>query len=160
MSEQTDEKQTFQTKLEKHDNSEATGIYIPFDVEKVFGAKRVPVSGTINGAAFRSTIHRMRGRYLMAVPKQLREAANAKGGDTIEVMMRRDMQPRIIEPTEDLAKALNEDLDAKAVWEKLSYTHKKEYVLAIENAKKAGTRSRRIEKTVEELLKKKILLEK
>lgn len=155
MSEQTDEKQTFQTTLEKHDNSEATGIYIPFDVEKVFGAKRVPVRGTINGAEFRSTIMRMNGRFMMAVPQKLREAANAKGGDTIEVVIERDAEQRIIEPTEDLAKALNENSDAKSIWEKLSFTHKKEYVSAIENAKRPETRIRRLEKTIEELLKKK-----
>jgi bifunctional DNA-binding transcriptional regulator/antitoxin component of YhaV-PrlF toxin-antitoxin module len=155
MSEQMDEKQTFQTLLEKHENSEATGIYIPFDVEKIFGAKRVPVRGTINGAEFRSTVMRMNGRFMMAVPQKLRDAANAKGGDTIEVVIERDTQERIIEPTEDLAKALNENSDAKTIWEKLSFTHKKEYVLAIENAKKPETRIRRIEKTIEELLKRK-----
>ena len=125
MSEQTGEKQTFQTKLEKHDNSEATGIYIPFDVEKVFGAKRVPVNGTINGAEFRSTVMRMNGRFMMAVPKKLREAASAQGGDTIDVVMQHDAEQRIIEPTEDLAKALSENSDAESIWEKLSYTHKK-----------------------------------
>jgi bifunctional DNA-binding transcriptional regulator/antitoxin component of YhaV-PrlF toxin-antitoxin module len=149
------EKQTFQTKLEKHDNSEATRIYIPFDVEKVFSAKRVPVSCTINGAEFHSTIMRMNGRFMMAVPKKLREAAKAQGGDTIEVVMQRDLEHRVIEPTEDLAKALGENSDAKIIWDKLSFTHKKEYVLAIENAKRVETRIRRIEKTIEELLKKK-----
>lgn len=149
------EKQTFKTTLEKDDKTEATGIYIPFDVEKVFGSKRVPVCGTINGADFRSTIMRMNGRFMMAVPKKLRDAAKAKGGDTIEVVMQRDAEERVIEPTADLAKALNENSEAKAIWEKLSYTHKKEYVLAIEDAKRAETRTRRVEKTIEELLKRK-----
>jgi len=52
------EKQTFKVLLEKHDKSEATGITIPFDVEKVFSAKRVPVKVQINGAEYRSTIVR------------------------------------------------------------------------------------------------------
>jgi bifunctional DNA-binding transcriptional regulator/antitoxin component of YhaV-PrlF toxin-antitoxin module len=149
------EKQTFKTTLEKDDKTEATGIYIPFDVEEVFGAKRVPVRGAINGAEFRSTIFRIGGRFMMPVPKKLREAANAGAGDTVEVVMDRDAQERVIEPPEDLAKALNENSAAETIWEKLSYTHKKEYVLAIEEAKKAETRTRRIEKTIEELLKKK-----
>jgi bifunctional DNA-binding transcriptional regulator/antitoxin component of YhaV-PrlF toxin-antitoxin module len=150
------EKQTFKVTLEKHDKSEATKIYIPFDVEEIFGDKRVPVCGTINGAEFRSTIHRMSGRYMMAVPKKLRDAANAKGGEAVKVMMQRDTQERIIKPTEDLAEALKENFDAGAVWEKLSYTHKKEFVAAIEDAKKPETRTRRMQKTIEELLKKKI----
>ena len=154
------EKQTFKTTLEKDDKTEATGIYIPFDVEEVFGAKRVPVCGTINGAEFRSTIHRMNGRYMMSVPKKLRDAANAKSSETVEVVMQRDLHERVIEPTEDLAKALNEDSKAKAIWEKLSYTHKKEFVAAIKEAKKPETRTRRVQKTIEELLKKKNLPKK
>lgn len=37
------EKQIFKTVLEQHKGMDATGITILFDVEKVFGAKRVPV---------------------------------------------------------------------------------------------------------------------
>ena len=49
------EKQTFEVVLVKRETMEATGITIPFDVEKVFGAKRVPVKVSINGAEHRST---------------------------------------------------------------------------------------------------------
>ena len=148
------EKQTFQAKLEKHDASEACVIAIPFDVEKVFGAKRVPVSGNINGAKFRSTIVRMGGRYLLIVNKQLRGAANVKSGDNTMVELARDTEPRIVEPPADLAAAFKKNLTAGEVWEKLSYTHRKEFVLAIEEAKKPETRARRIEKTIAELLNK------
>ena len=57
---------------------DATGITIPFDVEKAFGAKQVPVKVSINGAEYRSTIMKMRGEYMMAVPKIFREAANIR----------------------------------------------------------------------------------
>lgn len=53
------EKQTFTVLLEKHENMDATGITIPFDVEEVFGAKRVPVKVRVNGAEHRSTIVRV-----------------------------------------------------------------------------------------------------
>jgi uncharacterized protein YdeI (YjbR/CyaY-like superfamily) len=149
------EKQIFKVVLEKHENMEATGITIPFDVEKVFGGKRVPVKVWVNGVEHRSTIHRYGENYMMAVPKRFRDAAGIKAYETITVEMERDTEERIIEPPADLAKALKESKDAKAVWEKLSYTHKKEYVMAIEDAKKAETRERRVNKTIEELLKKK-----
>ena len=148
------EKQTFRIRLEKHEKSEATFILIPFDVEVVFGAKRVPVRGRINEAEFRSTIVRMGGRYMLVVNKQLREAANAEAGDSVSVEIERDTEPRIIRPTEDLNKALDANPEAKESWEKLSYTHKKEFVLVIEEAKKAETRARRIEKIIDELLTK------
>ena len=148
------EKQIFKVVLEKHENMEATGITIPFDVEAVFGGKRVPVKVWVNGVEHRSTIHRYGEKYRMAVPKRFRDAAGIKAYDTITVEMERDTEERIIEPPEDLAKALKKNKDAGAVWEKLSYTHKKEYVMAIEDAKKAETRERRVGKTIEELLKK------
>jgi hypothetical protein len=148
------EKQIFDALLEKHEKSEATGITIPFDVEKVFGAKRVPVKVRINDAEHRSTIFKRNGKYMLAVPKHFREAAVVKGGETVTVEIERDFAPRVIEPTKDLAEALNENPDAQANWEKLSYTHKKEFVVVIEEAKREETRARRVQKVIEELLTK------
>lgn len=147
------EKQTFETRLEQHENSEATGIYIPFDVEKVFGAKRVPVKVSINGAEYRSTVMRMDGRFMMAVPKKLRDAAGIKGGEMIRVSMEKDDAPRTVTPPKDLAKAIKAN-ELTDVWERMSYTHKKEYAEAVEAAKREETRARRIEKTIEQLISK------
>lgn len=148
------EKQTIEAVLEKHKNSEATGITIAFDVEKVFGAKRVPVKVSINGADYRSTIFRMKGEYLLVIPKLFRDAAGVKAGETITVKLEKDSDPRVVEPPEDLKKALEENKEAKGIWEKQSYTHKREFVMAIEEAKREETRARRVQKTIDELLKK------
>jgi len=148
------EKQTFETVLEKHENMEATGITIPFDVEKVFGAKRVPVKVQINGAQHQSTIIRMGGKYMVGVPKIFREAANIKAGETITVTLVKDTEKRTAEVPQDLAEALTK-AGLTDVFAKMSYTHQKEYVNAVNDAKKEETRIRRIEKTIEELIKKK-----
>lgn len=148
------DKQIFETELIQDDKSTATAIKFPFDVETVFGAKRVPVCGTINGAPFRSTIFRMGGEQFMVVNRQLRGAANAKAGDIVRVEIKRDTAPRIIEPPADLLAALNENQQAKEIWERISYTHKKEFVTAIEEPKKPETRARRVQKTISELLTK------
>ena len=143
----------FRVLLEKHETSEATGIAIPFDVEKVFGTRaRVPVRGTINGFPYRSSIAPMGGgKHFMVVNKATREGAKAKGGETISVVMERDEEPRVITPPKDFARALKANKKAQATWEKLSYTHKKEYAGAIEEAKRPETRVRRIEKAIEQL---------
>jgi hypothetical protein len=143
----------FRVVLDKDDKSEATGIAIPFDVEKVFGTRaRVPVRGTINGFPFRSSIFPMGGGcHFMAVNKATREGAKAKAGDTISVQMERDEEPRVITPSQDLARALKASKQAQAAWEKLSYTHQKEHAKAIEEAKKPETRARRIEKAIAQL---------
>lgn len=150
------EKQTFETVLEKHENMDATGIMIPFDVEQVFGAKRVPVKVTINGAQHFSTIVRMNGKYMVGVPKVFREGAKVKAGDLITVTLEKDSSERTIEVPKDFADAMN-DANVTDVFEKMSYTHRKEYVLSVEDAKKEETRNRRIESNVEKLIGKRKL---
>ena len=142
----------FRVTLEKHETSEATGITIPFDVEQTYGTRaRVPVRGTLNGFPYRSSIFPMGGKFMMAVNKELRAGANAKGGDTISVTMECDDEPRIITPPADLARALKANKPAQAAWDKLSYTHRKEHARAVEDAKRPETRVRRIEKAIAEL---------
>ena len=91
------------------------------------------------------------GKHYMVVNKSVRAGAKVKGGETISVVMERDDEPRLITPPEDFARALNANREAEAAWEKLSYSHQKEYAGAIEEAKKPETRTRRIEKAVAEL---------
>ena len=148
------EKQIFETVLKKHENMDATGITIPFDVEKAFGAKRVPVKVSINGAEYRSTIMKMRGEYMMAVPKVFREAANIKAGETITVVMEKDTEKRVVEVPKDFAEALRKSGLTEA-FAKMSYTHQKEYVNAIVEAKREETRLARIMKSVEKISAKK-----
>ena len=143
----------FRVLLEKYARSEATGITLPFDAVKVFGTRaRVPVRGTINGFAFRSSIFpRGDGRHYMVVNREVRAGAGVKGGDTVTVHLERDDEPRTIEPPADLRRALRADKAARAAWEQLSYTRQKEYALAVEDAKRPETRARRIEKAIAEL---------
>ncbi len=145
----------FRAELIQDDNSTATAIIIPFDVQKVFGARgRVPVRGTVNGFAYRSSIFTMGGQPFMVVNKQMREGAKVKAGDLVSVVMERDDEPRTVEVPADLKRALRANRSAQAAWDKASYTHRKEYAQAIEDAKKPETRARRIEKAITELAAK------
>jgi len=144
------EKQTFETRLEKMGKSEATGIIVPFDVEKVFGAKRVPVKISINNVDYRSTTFRSGGKYLLPIPKAFRDAAGVKSGEMITVSLEKDTEKRVVAAPEDFAAALSK-ADLEDVFAQMSYTHQKEYVLSIEEAKKEETRVRRIEKAIEQI---------
>lgn len=149
-------KMTFKVVVEQDDKTTACGIYMPFSVPEVFGTKaRVPVRGTLNGYPFRSSIAPVGGCFTMPVNRELREGAGVKSGDLVEVVLERDTEPRIMEPTPDLVEALRAEPVARAAWDRLSYTHRKEFVLAIEEAKKPETRARRVAKAIEELLAKK-----
>jgi bifunctional DNA-binding transcriptional regulator/antitoxin component of YhaV-PrlF toxin-antitoxin module len=141
------EKQIFNATLEKHAKLDATGITIPFDVEAIFGAKRVAVKAVINGAEYRGSIARMGGKYMLGIPKAFREAAGIKAGDNIVITVEKDTEKRIVAVPKDLAAELKKN-GLMAVWEELSYTHRKEHARAIEEAKQPETRLRRIEKAV------------
>ncbi len=122
---------------------------IPFSVEKVFGAKgRVAVRGTINGVAYRSSIlPRGDGTHYMAVNQTIRAAARAGIGDRVRVMMEHDTAKRTVAIPTYLRKALKTAAQDK-VFAALSYSHQKELVDWIADAKKLETRTRRIEKCV------------
>jgi len=141
------EKQTFETVLIKHDKLDATGIEIPFDVEAVFGAKRVPVKASVNGAEYRGSIVRMGGKFMLGIPKAFRETARITAGDHIVVTIEKDTAERTVTIPDDLSAALAGRglTDAFAA---MSYTHRKEHVRAIEEAKAPETRIRRIQKAI------------
>lgn len=140
----------FRVLVEREEGSVVCGINVPFDVEQTFGTRgRVPVRGTLNGAPFRGSLFRMGGDcHFMVVNRHLREAAGVRGGETVPVVMERDDEPRVIEPPADFARALKGSMEAWAVWDKLSFTHRREHVEHIEEAKRPETRQRRIEKSV------------
>src|SRR5215212_7509318 len=141
----------FRAVVRRKEGGDVCSIDIPFDVEKTFGSRgRVPVRGTLNGAPYRSSVFRMGGDcHFMVVNRQLRAASGVKGGETVPVTMERDDAPRVIEPPADFARALKGNKDARATWGKLSYTHQREHVQSIEEARKPETRQRRIEKSVQ-----------
>jgi len=142
-------KQTFQATLQTEDDSNF--VVIPFDARAVFGSARPPVRVTINGYEFRSTLAPYGGTHYLGLNRMVRTAANITVGDVITITLELDDAPRTIEPPIDLAQALKANSAAQARWDKLSYSHRREHVEAIEEAKKPATRARRIAKTIEQL---------
>ena len=126
-------------------------IPVPFDPRTAFGKAKVPVKVTLNGYTFRSTIATMGGVVCIPLRKSNREAAGLTGNETLEVCIALDTAPREVEVPDDLQRALDANPTAAARWARLSYTHQREHVEAIESAKKAETRARRVEKAVEML---------
>jgi hypothetical protein len=142
----------FRAVLERDDKTSATPLPLPFDVEQAFGRKgRLPVRGTLNGVGFRSTLAPYGGVHYLPVNRALREKAGVDAGDTVEVVLEIDDQPRLVEAPADLARALARRARAKAAWDKLATSHRRAYVEAVEEAKKPETRRRRIAGVVEAL---------
>ena len=129
-------------------------VEIPFDVEKEFGSKRPKVKAMIEGVPYRGTLVRMGSEHhMLLILKGIREQIGKTFGDEIKVIVEPDAEPRLIEIPKDLSKEFKKDKQAKAIFDKLSYTHRREYVRWIEEAKRAETRQTRIIKTIEMLKK-------
>jgi hypothetical protein len=145
----------FKTKLIGHAEINAAGIKPPFDVVEVFGRKgRVPVKGTINGFPFRSSLMNMGDGHMMAVNAEMRAGAKCKAGDAVAVVMELDEEKRTVEVPAYLKTVITRDARAKEAWGKLSFTHQKEWVRAVEEAKKPETREKRIAAMMEDLRKR------
>lgn len=127
----------------------STGVRIPNEVVEALGKSRKPaVKATVNGHTWRSSIAFMGGEFWLGISAENREAAGVKAGDMIEVDLELDTEPRVLQIPADLTEALEREPEAKAYFETLSYSNKRRHVLAIEGAKAAETRQRRIDKSV------------
>ena len=111
------------------------------------GARRFPVVATVNDHTWRTTITRMRGEFLLGLSRAVRQEA----GDTVDVKLELDAAPREVEVPEPLANALAKEPKARAGFDRLSYTHRKEYARWIAEAKRDETRERRLAEALETL---------
>jgi len=129
-------------------------VEVPFDVEAAFGSKRPKVKAMIEGVPYRGILTRMGTEcHLLIVLKEIREKIGKTFGDEVKITVELDTEPRLIEIPEDLMKELKKDKEAKAFFDKLSYTHQREYVMWINEAKREETRQNRVVKTIEMLKK-------
>ena len=108
------------------------------------GAKRFPVVATVNGYEWRTSVMRMRGEFLVGLNREVREGAGVQAGDTVTLALRLDTAAREVEVPEALARALDADPAARTAFEKLAFTHRKEFARWIDEAKREQTRDRRV----------------
>ena len=123
-------------------------VIVPPEVVADFGKKgQVKVKVKVDGYAYRTSIAPYGGNHYLGVRKEIRQAIGKPDGGTIHVMMEIDNEPRVVEVPADFTDAMDEAI--RASFDKLSYTHQKEYVEWINEAKRAETRQRRIEKALQ-----------
>jgi hypothetical protein len=129
-------------------NGAACFIPLTFDPKAVFGMVRAPVTVTLNGYTYRSTIASMGGTIGVPLRRSNREAAGLEGHETLDVRLDLDTKKREIAPPPDFARALRAKPGAWKRWQALAYSHQREHVEAIEEAKQPETRARRITRAV------------
>ena len=119
-------------------------------VDALGGGGRIPVRATFDGVEYRGSIASMGGEKVLGVLKAIREQLGKGPGDELAVTVVRDDAPRTVAVPDDLAAALDA-AERRATFDRLSYSHQREYVEWIEEAKRSDTRARRIAETVDRL---------
>jgi hypothetical protein len=142
-------KATFTTIVEQAEGMNATGLPVPAEAVAALGArKRPPVTVSVGGHTYRSTIAAYGDVYMLPLSADNREAAGVRAGDRVEVTIALDQEPRTVDVPDDLAGALAQKPGAAAAFDALSYTNRKEHVRQVESAKAPETRTRRIAKII------------
>ena len=131
------------------------GAYVMLPAEVLAalgGGSRFRVTGALNGVRFDSSAMAMGGgQVCLGLHKATRQAAGVQIGDTVDLEVERDERPRQVEVPADLQAALAGDPGAAAAFDRLAFTHRREYVEWITGAKKADTRARRVAQTLDRL---------
>jgi Bacteriocin-protection, YdeI or OmpD-Associated/Domain of unknown function (DUF1905) len=113
------------------------------------GAKRFPVLATVNDYTWRTSVARMGGEFLVGLNREVRQGAGVEAGHEVDVTLELDSAPRKVEVPEALATALAADPPAKAAFEGMAFTHRKEYARWVAEAKREETRQRRVQQALD-----------
>lgn len=152
------EKIEFTATLKQVEGMNAGYLEFPFDVEKLFGTRgQVKIKALFDGSAeYRGSLANMgMGCHILPMTKEIREKIDKTFGDVVSVELVRDTEAREVIIPEDVQMALTKEPEALAFFEKLAYTHRKEYIRWITNAKREETRKKRIGIFIEKILAKK-----
>jgi len=145
----------FKAKIVKDDNMDVFYIPLTIDVEKTFGKKRFKAKIWYNDILYRGLIAKYAGGYFLMINKTIRAQLNKKEGDIVNVKIEEDFEERIVDLPTVLVDFFNRENLLKSVFDKLSYTHQKEYVQWITSAKREETLQNRLIK-LKEMLEEKL----
>ena len=139
-------------------NEVGTFVIIPDDVVRALGATgRTSVAGSIDGRPFSNQIMPYRdgspaGRqFYMPINRGVRALIGKRPGEDVEFELKRDDAPREVPVPDELRAALRADERVAAVWAALPPSHRREHSSFVADAKRAETRARRVEQTLERI---------
>jgi len=141
----------FTATLEAADRGGGRWVVVPFDAREVFGEARPAVRGTVNGTAFRGRLAVYDGVTVLGLRREIRDAAGIGVGDAVEVALELDDAPREVRLPEELVATLAQDDAARATFDALAFTHRREYATWVGEAKRQATRDARAAKALQML---------
>lgn len=127
-------------------------VVFPYNLKETYGkGNLVPVVATFDGIEYRGSIAKMGPEPLLLIRKDIRLRLGKGAGDDVLVTATLDASRREVKVPADLETALNGHPKSREKFEKLSYSHRREYVQWIDDAKRKETRETRVAKAVEML---------
>ena len=130
-------------------------VVVPKEVAANFSSKRPAVLAHVDGVEYRSRLAVYGGRSYLGLRKDLLRQIGRQAGDVVEISLEEDHSERpapveVAEPPELLA-ALAENPAARAAYEALPPSHRREYAKWIGEASQAETRAERVGKMIRRL---------
>jgi uncharacterized protein YdeI (YjbR/CyaY-like superfamily) len=141
--------------IKQNGSMNAAFVEFPFSTEELFGKKgQVKVKATFdNKIEYRGSLAKMKSDcHILGLTQDIRKQLGKTFGDEVSVRLTEDKEERTVDIADDIALVFNENPDAKKLFDAMSYTHRKEYIRWIEEAKKSETRENRKIKMIEMIL--------
>lgn len=145
----------FSAIIKQNGNMNAAFVEFPFSTEKLFGKKgQVKIKALFDDAIeYRGSLAKMKSDcHILGLTQEVRNQLGKTFGDEVSVSLIEDKEERTVDIADDIALVFNENQEAKELFGKMSYTHRKEYIRWIEEAKKAETRENRKVKMIQMIL--------
>lgn len=145
----------FTAVIKQNGEMNAAFVEFPFSTEELFHAKgQVKIKATFdNKIEYRGSLAKMKSDcHILGLTQEVRKQLGKTFGDEVSVSLIEDKEERVVDIANDIALIFNENPEAKELFDKMSYTHKKEYIRWIEEAKKTETREARKIKMIQMIL--------
>ncbi|MEY8758349.1 DUF1905 domain-containing protein [Chryseobacterium tongliaoense] len=145
----------FSAPIKQNGEMDAAFVDFPFSTEELFGKKgQVKIKALFDGKTeYRGSLVKMKSDcHILGLTKEIRKVLGKTFGDKVSVSLIEDKEERTVEIADDITLVFNENPDAKKLFDQMSYTHRKEYIRWIEEAKKPETRESRKIKMIEMIL--------
>jgi hypothetical protein len=140
----------FQAELQSA-NGNGRWVAVPQDIAEGFSLRRPPVRGTVNGVGYRSRLAAYGGYSYLGFTAAIRKQAGIELGDLLDIEIEQDFEPRVVTLPPALAAALHADAEAKAAFDKLAFTNRREYASWVADAKREQTRERRVAQVLQRI---------
>lgn len=145
----------FSALIKQNGEMDAAFVDFPFSTEELFGKKgQVKIKALFDGKTeYRGSLVKMKSDcHILGLTKEIRKALGKTFGDEVSISLIEDKEERTVEIADDITFVFNKHPDARILFDKMSYTHRKEYIRWIEEAKKPETRENRKIKMIEMIL--------